>query len=198
MPRDKLTSISVVSPLLLFSYGPEASDWHIWHRHQGDVFAGDFWDMLEHPERRVPGAWIEGHVRYPDAEFSTRERRTRGMKRKAIRNLAAKVTIAARSGTALSFDRGYLMKLKAILKAYSGYRENCPDDYAFWGPNYAVRHRFKILTYLLEMRPGILLDVERGFDQYLYRLQYEWQSVLEECSLPLSESEEDSVAERQG
>ena len=40
-----------------FSFGPKASDWHVWFRHLGDEYAGDFWDMLEHPERAIPGAW---------------------------------------------------------------------------------------------------------------------------------------------
>lgn len=40
-------------------YGANPSDWHLWVAHAGDCYAGEFWDMLEHPERTLPGAWID-------------------------------------------------------------------------------------------------------------------------------------------
>lgn len=41
------------------AYGAKPSDWHLWEAHPGDCFAGIFWDMLEHPKRALPGAWVE-------------------------------------------------------------------------------------------------------------------------------------------
>ncbi|KAK5111287.1 hypothetical protein LTR85_012182 [Meristemomyces frigidus] len=39
------------------SYGPQPQDWHFWWQHPGDEYAGEFWDMIDHPERTIPGAW---------------------------------------------------------------------------------------------------------------------------------------------
>ncbi|KAK5163363.1 uncharacterized protein LTR77_010736 [Saxophila tyrrhenica] len=39
------------------AHGSRPSDWYLWDKHPGDVFAGLFWDMLDHPERAMPGAW---------------------------------------------------------------------------------------------------------------------------------------------
>ncbi|THV53833.1 hypothetical protein BGAL_0041g00420 [Botrytis galanthina] len=47
--------------LLNFTYGPKRSDWQFWFNiepeciHKG--FVKDFWDMVENPERQIPGAW---------------------------------------------------------------------------------------------------------------------------------------------
>ncbi|KAK5120303.1 hypothetical protein LTR85_006509 [Meristemomyces frigidus] len=37
--------------------GPKPEDWGVWQRHPGDEYAGMFWDLLDHPERAMPGAW---------------------------------------------------------------------------------------------------------------------------------------------
>ncbi|GAB7350506.1 hypothetical protein MBLNU459_g1100t1 [Dothideomycetes sp. NU459] len=43
-----------------FSYGPRVEDWQIWLSNPLDEWAGEFWDMVEHPERRsLPGAWVD-------------------------------------------------------------------------------------------------------------------------------------------
>jgi hypothetical protein len=39
------------------SRGNRPSHWGVWHEHPGDEYAGIFWNMLEHPERAIPGAW---------------------------------------------------------------------------------------------------------------------------------------------
>lgn len=50
-----------VVSLLNFTYGPKRSDWQFWFNiepefiHEGCV--KDFWDMVENPERQIPGAW---------------------------------------------------------------------------------------------------------------------------------------------
>jgi hypothetical protein len=43
--------------LIGLQVGPEPEDWKVWVSEPSDEFAGDFWDMLEHPERTIPGAW---------------------------------------------------------------------------------------------------------------------------------------------
>lgn len=45
--------------LIGFSYGPSPEDWHAWFSDWRDEFAGEFWYMVEHPELRMPGAWVD-------------------------------------------------------------------------------------------------------------------------------------------
>jgi hypothetical protein len=45
--------------LVGFTYGPSPDDWCFWGSDPTDVFAGDFWHMLENPWERMPGAWVE-------------------------------------------------------------------------------------------------------------------------------------------
>jgi hypothetical protein len=40
-----------------FSYGARPNDWKLWVSESTDEFAGQFWDMIDHPERKIPGAW---------------------------------------------------------------------------------------------------------------------------------------------
>lgn len=42
-----------------FDYGPSVEDWHLWLSNPLDEWAGEFWDMIEHPESAMPGAWNE-------------------------------------------------------------------------------------------------------------------------------------------
>ena len=37
-----------------FAYGRNYFDWQLWYRNRGDLFAGVFWDMMDHPEGRLP------------------------------------------------------------------------------------------------------------------------------------------------
>jgi len=46
-------------PILGLSCGSTPDEWYFWWDHPGDEFAGEFWDMLEHPERAMPGAWSD-------------------------------------------------------------------------------------------------------------------------------------------
>ena len=50
------------------SYGSQLCDWRFWPKHPGDELVGIFWDMIEHPERSLPGAWEEGS---PDLDLAT-------------------------------------------------------------------------------------------------------------------------------
>ena len=50
--QDGLTVVGI-------AVGPKPSDWHAWLEHDGDEYAGQFWDTIEHPERTIPGAWFE-------------------------------------------------------------------------------------------------------------------------------------------
>lgn len=47
----------VVYRLIAVSYGPRLEDWKTYWSNPFDEWAGDFWEMLEHPEWRMPGAW---------------------------------------------------------------------------------------------------------------------------------------------
>ena len=59
-----------------FTYGSRPQDWSPLLEHPGDSFAGIFWDAIEHPERSLPGSWVEsqtytstGHDRWDDRYF---------------------------------------------------------------------------------------------------------------------------------
>ena len=43
--------------MLGFQYGPDPMDWHFYLSNPLDEWSAEFWDMIEHPERRMPGAW---------------------------------------------------------------------------------------------------------------------------------------------
>ncbi|KAF2158894.1 hypothetical protein M409DRAFT_61242 [Zasmidium cellare ATCC 36951] len=45
--------------ILGFAYGPEPKDWHFLFSAEHDHWVGQFWRMVEEPERQIPGAWIE-------------------------------------------------------------------------------------------------------------------------------------------
>ncbi|KAG4432107.1 hypothetical protein IFR05_012406 [Cadophora sp. M221] len=48
-----------LSSSYFFSYGPNVSDWQFWFIEQADNSVIEFWDMVENPEKAMPGAWIE-------------------------------------------------------------------------------------------------------------------------------------------
>jgi hypothetical protein len=37
--------------------GPDIDKWRLWLSNPLDEWAGEFWDMIDHPERAIPGAW---------------------------------------------------------------------------------------------------------------------------------------------
>ena len=43
--------------LIAYEFGPEPSDWDIYWSEPTDVFAGDFWNLIENPPLQIPGAW---------------------------------------------------------------------------------------------------------------------------------------------
>jgi hypothetical protein len=48
-----------------FEFGPKPSDWHFWITEEIDSSFEEFWDMVDHPERAMPGAWDE---RFDDSD----------------------------------------------------------------------------------------------------------------------------------
>lgn len=44
--------------IIAIDYGLKADDWYLWLSNPLDEWAGEFWDMIDHPERAIPGAWI--------------------------------------------------------------------------------------------------------------------------------------------
>jgi hypothetical protein len=44
---------------VIFRYGPTPSDWKFWLIEQMDDGFSEFWDMVDHPERAMPGYWDE-------------------------------------------------------------------------------------------------------------------------------------------
>lgn len=49
----------LMSSSFIFSYGPQVSDWQFWFIEQADPSFHEFWNMVEFPERGIPGAWNE-------------------------------------------------------------------------------------------------------------------------------------------
>ncbi|KAF4629247.1 hypothetical protein G7Y89_g8899 [Cudoniella acicularis] len=58
-PRVAWSSAIGSWDLIGFAYGPSPDDWSIWGSQPTDIFAGDFWRMIESPWERMPGAWLE-------------------------------------------------------------------------------------------------------------------------------------------
>jgi hypothetical protein len=48
-----------------FEFGPKPSDWKFWIIERMDSSLEEFWDMVDHPERAMPGAWDE---RFDDSD----------------------------------------------------------------------------------------------------------------------------------
>lgn len=40
-------------------YGPEVSDWSLEWDLDAEEFAGEFWELVENPPLRIPGAWVD-------------------------------------------------------------------------------------------------------------------------------------------
>jgi hypothetical protein len=56
--RDNWDRVSFLR-LIAMEVGPSPQDWKFWFSDPTDEFVGEFWDMVEHPERSMPGAWDE-------------------------------------------------------------------------------------------------------------------------------------------
>lgn len=52
--------------VIALRFGSTATEWGLWVSHPGDCYSGPFWDMVEHPERSIPGAWMESEEFDPE------------------------------------------------------------------------------------------------------------------------------------
>lgn len=53
---------------LIFTYGPEPSDWTFWLIHVMRNDFREFWWMVENPERFIPGSWACGNEEWDDSD----------------------------------------------------------------------------------------------------------------------------------
>jgi hypothetical protein len=53
------TKITLKVRLISFVYGPSSCDWQFWVTEVLDESHTEFWDMVDHPERGMPGAWSD-------------------------------------------------------------------------------------------------------------------------------------------
>ena len=51
--------------VIAIDYGLKADDWCLWLSNPLDEWAGEFWDMIDHPERAIPGAWHQDSLQTP-------------------------------------------------------------------------------------------------------------------------------------
>ncbi|KUJ17095.1 uncharacterized protein LY89DRAFT_71959 [Mollisia scopiformis] len=58
--------------LVNFVFGPEPDDWQFWFTHDLERWFCDFWEMIEHPERGMPGSWTDFAE---DKNFHSRDHR---------------------------------------------------------------------------------------------------------------------------
>jgi hypothetical protein len=54
---QETTSITLKVRLTSFTYGLSPLDWKFWVTEVLDESFSEFWDMVDHPERSIPGAW---------------------------------------------------------------------------------------------------------------------------------------------
>ena len=52
--------------VIALRFGSTSAEWGLWVSHPGDCYSGIFWDMVEHPERSIPGAWTESEEIDPE------------------------------------------------------------------------------------------------------------------------------------
>ncbi|KAI7416154.1 hypothetical protein KC336_g10483 [Hortaea werneckii] len=64
--------------VIALRFGSTATEWGLWVLHPGDCYSGQFWDMVEHPERSIPGAWTESEEFDPEPSVRRNTRFPRG------------------------------------------------------------------------------------------------------------------------
>ena len=64
--------------VIALRFGSTSAEWGLWVSHPGDCYSGLFWDMVEHPERSIPGAWMELEKYDPEPSVRRHYSSTRG------------------------------------------------------------------------------------------------------------------------
>ena len=98
------------------TYGSAPENWHVWWEHTGDVYAGMFWELIEHGHRQIPGAWVEEEYIPWNDRWRQGQLRGRpiGIKRRVLRRLRAK---AKRPGTMNANERRMIGQLQDCVTA---------------------------------------------------------------------------------
>lgn len=103
-----------------FTSGPNIEDWRLWFRHPGDIFAGIFWELVENPYCRIPGAWLfeEPEHRY-DSFVLSRESRCCGIKARDLRRLKRMLQDAKQKSISSTTEVVWISNLIKIVSSYS-------------------------------------------------------------------------------
>lgn len=56
-PDQEYRYYNAVFRLVGFQYGPDPDDWRVYLGEATDMFAGEFWEMVENPLPTIPGSW---------------------------------------------------------------------------------------------------------------------------------------------
>lgn len=183
--KDYLDSTELpVSSVQTFAYGPEPSDWRIWYRQPGDLFAGEFWENIlwEYGyefewemdndfewEPWVPGTWEHVYVEVDSEDedlYSNYDlqqhpgRLAKGLKRKTIRLLESELRSAVHDEG--STERtAVIQELLALVQQLSAHHMQPGEDHPHSYPS--------VLRDIVGLKQQLgLLGPKVHFEEYLH------------------------------